>query len=126
MADMDWQNIIALITVLGGWDAVKYLLNRKTNKKLEEAQVNTAKSQAESADAQASTDQFHALREYNEFLQHQLQQKEERFAEQTNLLRKRQEREFALMEENGNLKLELATKRCERKRCSEREPQNGY
>ncbi|MDE6468050.1 MAG: hypothetical protein K2L28_04035 [Muribaculaceae bacterium] len=123
---MEWQNLIALLTVLGGWDALKYLLNRKTNKRLEEAQVDTAQSQADSADAQATADEFHALREYNEFLQQQLQQKEERFADQTDRLRKSQEREFELMKENTDLKLELATKRCERKRCGEREPQNGY
>lgn len=123
---MEWQNIITLLTVLGGWDALKYLLNRKTNKRLEEAQVNTAQSQADSADAQATADEFHALREYNEFLQQQLQQKEERFVDQTDRLRKSQEREFELMEENSNLKLELAIKRCEIKHCGQRQPKNGY
>lgn len=116
---MEWQNLIALLTVLGGWDAVKYLLNRKTNKRLEEAQVDAAQSQA-------TADEFHALREYNEFLQHQLQQKEERFADQTDRLRKSREREFELLKENTDLKLELAIKRCEIKRCGQREPQNGY
>lgn len=55
--------MIGLLTVLGGWDAVRYLLNRRTNRRLEAAK-------AESADAQASADEFHVLREYNEFLQH--------------------------------------------------------
>lgn len=116
---MEWQNLIALLTVLGGWDAVKYLLNRRSNKRLAEAQ-------AEAAQSQASADEFHALREYNEFLQQQLQQKEERFVDQTDRLRKSQEREFELMKQNSDFKLELATKRCERKQCGQREPQNGY
>lgn len=116
---MEWQTLIGLLTVLGGWDAVRYLLNRRTNRRLEAAK-------AESADAQASADEFHVLREYNEFLQHQLQQKEERFADQTDRLRKSQEREFELMKENNDLRLELVAKRCERKHCGQREPQNGY
>lgn len=123
---MDWQNLIALLTVLGGWDALKYLLNRKTNKRLAKVQVDTAQSQADSADAQATADEFHTLRECIEFLQQQLQLKEERFADQTDRLRKGQEREFELMKKNSALELELATKRCERQRCHDREPQNGY
>lgn len=116
---MEWQNIIALLTILGGWDAVKYLLNRKVNRKLEAAQ-------ADSADAQASADEFHTLREYNEFLQRQLQQKEERFTEQTDRLRKSQDNEFAQMKQIRDLQLELATKRCEVQHCGKRQPQNGY
>lgn len=123
---MEWQNIIALLTVLGGWDAVKYLLNRKANRKLEAAQADTAQAQADSADAQASADEFHTLREYNEFLQRQLQQKEERFTEQTDRLRKSQDNEFAQMKQIRDLQLELATKRCEVQHCGKRQPQNGY
>jgi flagellar motility protein MotE (MotC chaperone) len=116
---MEWKNLIALLAALGGWDAVKYLINRKSNKRLQDAQ-------ADIATAQATTDEFHSLKEYNEFLQQQLQQKEERFIDQTERLRNCQEREFALMQENSNLKLELATKRCEVKKCVNRQPQNGY
>ena len=67
-----------------------------------------------------------ALREYNEFLQKQLSEKEQRFVEQTDRLRKVQDELFTLKETNSDLKLELALKRYERKKCSDREPQNGY
>ena len=70
--------------------------------------------------------EFKALREYNEFLQKQLSEKEQRFVEQTDRLRKAQDELFTLKETNSDLKLELALKRCERKKCGDREPQNGY
>ena len=54
------------------------------------------------------------------------QKKEERFVEQTGRLRQVQDELFTLKENYSDLKLELALKRCERKKCGEREPQNGY
>lgn len=78
------------------------------------------------SEAQADVDEFKALREYNEFLQKQLSEKEQRFVEQTDRLRKVQDELFTLKETNSDLKLELALKRCERKKCGDREPQNGY
>lgn len=107
--------IVSLITALGGvsvFEFIKWLYNRK----------NTARI----SDAQADTEEFRALREYNEFLQQQLQAKEERFCEQTARLRETQDRLFAARQETAETKLELYMKRCERKRCGEREPQNGY
>ena len=74
----------------------------------------------------ADVEEFKALREYNEFLQKQLSEKEQRFVEQTGRLRKAQDELFTLKETNSDLKLELALKRCERKKCGDREPQNGY
>lgn len=109
----DW---VILITALGGIEGIKQLIkfwmSRKTSARIE--------------DAQADAEEFRALREYNEFLQKQLIEKEERFVEQTNRLRAVQDDLFGLKEDNSNLKLELAMKRCERKKCTQREPQNGY
>jgi hypothetical protein len=87
-------------------------MSRKTNARIE--------------DAHADVEEFKALREYNEFLQKQLSEKEQRFVEQTDRLRKAQDELFTLKEANSDLKLELALKRCERKKCGDREPQNGY
>lgn len=113
---MNLNEFLSLIGVLGGFEAikwtVKFFVNRKTNARIE--------------DAHADVEEFKALREYNEFLQKQLSDKEERFVEQTNRLRIVQDDMFSLKEENSNLKLEIALKRCERKNCSSREPQNGY
>lgn len=109
----DW---VMLVTALGGIEGIKQLIkwwmSRKTNARIE--------------DAQADVEEFKALREYNEFLQKQLSEKEQRFVEQTDRLRKAQDELFTLKETNSDLKLELALKRCERKKCGDREPQNGY
>ena len=109
----DW---VMLVTALGGIEGIKQLIKwwraRKTNARIE--------------DAHADVEEFKALREYNEFLQKQLSEKEQRFVEQTDRLRKVQDELFTLKEANSDLKLELALKRCERKKCGDREPQNGY
>ena len=105
-----------LMTALGGIEGIKQLIkwwmSRKTNARIE--------------DVHADVEEFKALREYNEFLQKQLSEKEQRFVEQTDRLRKVQDELFTLKEANSDLKLELALKRCERKKCGDREPQNGY
>lgn len=109
----DW---VMLVTALGGIEGIKQLvkwwMSRKTNARIE--------------DAQADVEEFKALREYNEFLQKQLSEKEQRFVEQTDRLRKAQDELFTQKETCSDLKLELALKRCERKKCGDREPQNGY
>lgn len=113
---MGLDNVLTIIGAMGGFEAAKwavnFFVNRKTNARIE--------------DAHADVEEFKALREYNEFLQKQLSEKEERFVEQTARLRKAQDELFALKEDHSNLKLELAMKRCERKKCGDREPQNGY
>jgi predicted nucleic acid-binding Zn-ribbon protein len=113
---MDMKDWVMLVTALGGIEGVKqllkWLMSRKTNARIE--------------DAHADVEEFKALREYNEFLQKQLSEKEQRFVEQTDRLRKVQDELFTLKETNSDLKLELALKRCERKNCGNREPQNGY
>lgn len=109
----DW---VILISALGGIEGVKQLvkfwMSRKTNARIE--------------DARADVEEFKALREYNEFLQKQLSEKEQRFMEQTDRLRKIQDELFTEKEKGSELKLELALKRCEKKKCGERIPQNGY
>lgn len=113
---MDLDTILTIIGAMGGIEGIKWglraWLNRKTDARI--------------ADAHADAEEFKALREYNEFLQKQLSDKEERFVEQTGRLRKVQDELFALKESYSDVKLELALKRCEKKKCGDREPQNGY
>lgn len=108
--------VVGIIGALGGFEALKWavktFLNRKTDARIE--------------DAHADGEEFKTLREYNEFLQKQLQDKEVRFVEQTERLRTVQTELFALEKEMSSLKIELALKRCERKKCGDREPPNGY
>mgnify|MGYP000010850702 FL=1 len=114
--NVELTDILTIIGTLGGFEAIKwgisFYTNRKTNARIE--------------DAHADVEEFKALREYNEFLQKQLSEKEERFVEQTGRLRQVQDELFALKESYSDVKLELAMKRCERKKCGDREPQNGY
>lgn len=110
------NTILAIIGAMGGVEGIKWGIrawaNRKTNARI--------------ADAQADVEEFKALREYNEFLQKQLSEKEGRFVEQTGRLRQVQDELFTLKESYSDVKLELALKRCEKKKCGDREPQNGY
>lgn len=109
----DWG---VLITALGGIEGVKQFLKWWLNRR------NSARID----DAKADQEEFRALREYNEFCQTQLSEKEARFVEQTDRLRKVQDDLLNLKEENAQLRIELALKRCEKKKCGEREPPNGY
>lgn len=110
------NTILAIIGAMGGIEGIKWGIrawaNRKTNARI--------------ADAQADVEEFKALREYNEFLQKQLSEKEKRFVEQTGRLRQVQDELFTLKESYSDVKIELALKRCEKKKCGDREPQNGY
>ena len=81
---MELNDWVILITALGGIEGIKQLVKfwmiRKTNARIE--------------DARADVEEFKALREYNEFLQKQLSEKEQRFMEQTDRLRKIQDELF--------------------------------
>ena len=117
-----WQVLIAISGALGGLEFVKWLFNRKTNSRI--------------AIAEAESAEFHHLQETNEWLQKQLQAKEERFAEQTQIVRNlnrevleltmrmaQMEVEFA--KEKGELELEHALKKCEDIDCPFRRPPNA-
>ena len=101
-----------VVGTLGGWEAVKFLLHRRQNKRI--------------AEAQADGEEFKTIRETVEFLQEQLHGKEERFAQQTDRLRKVQDELFELQKQKAAVDLELQTYRCVVRKCPKREPQNGY
>ena len=104
--------VASVLGTLGGWEMIKYLLNRKTNTR--------------KAEAEADSSEFTVLRDTVVFLQEQLQKKEERFAEQTDLVRKLTSENLELTRENAMLKAERSLKLCERRNCMNREPQSGY
>lgn len=117
---MDWMGMLGvaatIVTALGGFEFIKWLANWFTNRK---------NNQREN-DASADDSEFSVLRKQIEFLQEQLLKKEERFAEQTDMLRKVTARELELTRENTMLKTERSLKLCERRMCAERQPQSGY
>lgn len=103
---------MTILTAMGGWEFVKYLINRKSNARISEAEADRA--------------EFQVLKETNEFLQDQLKQKEERFAEQTQIVRKLNAEVLEMTQQKASVELDLQKYRCIRAKCSQREPQNGY
>lgn len=104
--------IITLLTALGGWEAVKWFLTRKSNTRL--------------AEAKADDSEFAVLAKTNIFLQEQLAKKEERFAEQTELVRTLTTENLALTAKVSRLETERSMKLCEVRGCQSRQPQSGY
>lgn len=113
---MDWMGLIgvvgAVITALGGFEFIRWAVSRKYGRRVDEAEADKS--------------EFSTLREQVVFLQEQLLKKEERFAEQTNVLRETTKRELELVREVTMLKTERALKLCERRMCADRQPQSGY
>ena len=101
-----------VLAALGGFEFIKWAITRKYGKRVDEAEADKS--------------EFGALREQVIFLQEQLLKKEERFAEQTTLLRETTKRELELVREVTMLKTERMLKWGERRMCSERMPQSGY
>lgn len=127
---MNWIELLAslggVIVALGGFEALKWLMNRKSNTRI-------AKAEAHQEEIEAKTDEFHLLRERLELSDKQLLEKEQRFLEQTQLLRDTNKQLLAVTVENGNLQAEIsglkaerAMKLCERRGCGQRQPQSGY
>lgn len=119
-----------IVTALGGCELIKWWYNRKSNKRLAVATADTAETTAEQ-------NEWALLERREQFMQSQLVLKEERVADLTEQLRleraarielmdKLAEAKIAHQKEVAELKLELAVKRCDRKRCKLRIPPNGY
>ena len=54
--------LVTVLSAMGGWEAVKWFLNRKSNSRVAEAEADSA--------------ELHVMKETYEFLQEQLRQKE--------------------------------------------------
>lgn len=124
---MNWEIISTIIgTILGSQavaEIVRWVKNRKTDSRIEEAH--------------ADSEEFNSLRETLQFLQDQLKAKEERFAEQTDLVRNLNTEVIQLTREKATVELEYARHkadtelelekvRCEDKPCPWRRPPNAY
>ena len=127
---MDWSGIItsvvSLIAALGGLEFLKWLWTRKSKARM-------AAAEADVAELKAEKDEYYLLRERLEFMDKQMLGKEQRFDEQTAVLREVQKQLNEEIKNNGllsaeiaALKAELAMKLCQVRNCSRREPQSGY
>ena len=118
--------VVSMLLALGGWEGIKWVTNWGSNKRI-------AKATAEHTEIKTDTDEFHLLRERLELADRQLLEKEQRFYEQTDELRKTTGElltaERRISELNGEvsaLKAERKMKLCEVRNCAQREPQSGY
>ncbi len=110
---VDVISIIAtVISSVGGWEFVKYIINARFNARREEAATDMA--------------EFKVLSETNTWLQKQLQQKEARFANQTEVVRRLNTEVLELTKQKAAIDLELQKLRCIRKQCDSRQPPNGF
>lgn len=148
---MDLDSIMQILGYLGAGGGVvgvlQWIYNRKTNKRLAEAQAKLAEAQAEKENATVNAEEWHMWREQCEAMQtlnNQLMErngdlirmnaeKESRFVEQTQRLRETQARELAanqkvieLTQENGELKLRLSDHECVLLDCWKRQPENEH
>lgn len=127
---MDLKMILSILGTLGGFEGIKWIVNVWLNRKTDARKQETA----------ADSDEFHLLRERLEMAdkhllekEKQLYDKEQRFHEQTLVVRDLQKQLLEKMQEIGDLKAEnsalkaeRALKLCERRGCKERQPQSGY
>ena len=110
------KEIVMILTgclgAFGGWELIKYLLNRKQNTRI--------------AEADADYSEFKVIRETNLFLQEQLKLKEERFAEHIDEHRRTVQDLLNAERRIGELLAERSQKLCEVPKCPMREPFSGY
>ena len=102
----------AAVAAVGGVEAARFFRGRKEYRR--------------KVDAEADAAELGVLKDTTEFLQVQLRDKEERFADQTKFVRELNAQVLELTKEKAQVELELQRYRCIRPRCAQREPQNGY
>lgn len=131
--------ILPIITAIFGGGLASVVTWRSAHRK--------ANADASQAEIQARTEEFHLLKEQIELNQQQnldltktnleltehIKDKAKKYSEQTEILRKAQsdllkaeEDKMRLVAENGDLKVELAKKKCEDMPCPFRLPPNAY
>lgn len=120
------SQVAALLMALGGLEFLKWLWTRKSKSRL-------AAAEADAAELKASADEYHLLKERIDNLNEQLANKEQRFDEQTQLLRQTNKELLDEIKQNGllsakiaALEAERAMKLCQVRNCPKREPQSGY
>lgn len=119
-------SIVSLLAALGGLEFLKWLWTRKSKARM-------AAAEADAAELKAEKDEYHLLRERLEFTEAQMIEKEQRFNDQTNLLRDTNRQLMEQIKENGLLSAKVAAleaersmKLCQVRSCPKREPQSGY
>lgn len=125
---MKWYEILVLILgALGGFEFVKWLW----------AQFFNRKNNARIADSEADKSEFHVLQEIIQFLQEQIKEKEMRFAEQTELVRKYKteildlttklaKAEIKYAQDIAAMEIQMIKVKCQDESCPFRLPPNAF
>lgn len=98
-------SIASVLTALGGVEFVKYFFSRSSHSKA--VKIETARQE------------FNFVKESILFLQEEMTRNHQE-------IKRLQDLVLQLTREKGLLEGELQLKRCERRKCLEREPQSGY
>ncbi len=98
-------SIASVVTAFGGIELIKYLANRRSHQK--------------TAEIEAAHQEFNFAKESILFLQEEMTKHHQE-------IKQLQDQVLQLTREKGLLEGELSLKRCERRNCSSRQPQNGY
>lgn len=101
-----------VLATMGGFEFIKWLTTRKYGKRMDEATADNS--------------EFGVLERTNKFLQEQMLLKEQRFAEQTQVVRKLTSENIELTRKVAMLETERSLKLCERRGCADRQPQSLY
>lgn len=130
--EFDWGTIATLIGAFGGWELVKYLLNRRANARHVSATADEAEAHAEEAKIKAEKDKWELFNDMRQALQEEvlkkdqaLAEKDKKYAEQTQRLRNTQDELNNLYREHVELKAKYVytdTWRCEEGKCRKRKP----
>lgn len=127
---MNWEIIVSMavsvVGALGGVEFIKWWYNRDEERE-------KAELAAEKAEISALRDTIETLREAirlkhdnNEWLQQQMQAKEERFVEQTQLVRKLNSEVLDLTQKLANETFAHKFDECQDRKCPFREPPKPY
>ena len=137
---MDWSELGLILGTVGGFETIKWLVTRKSSKRVEKAQADNAEYES----YQKQIDRYEErLADKDKIITEkdaQLIDKErkyhdisDKYHEQTLLLREVQAKLLKKEEECGDKKAKISEllaerkmKLCERKGCGERMPQSGY
>lgn len=125
--------IVSVLGAVGGFEFIKWVLTKKSNKRIASAQADMAEIEAETAEFRLLRERLVLSDEQLLKKEEQLAKKEERFQEQTEVVRElnRQLLESAnkigvLEAHISRLEAERSMKLCEVRACPKRQPQSGY
>lgn len=114
---MNWNDllttVVGLLGVLGGWEGVKYLINRKSNKRINESEADKKEIEADSEEFHLYKERIEELRTANAELNKQnyelikaCEDKEKIIADKTSEIRRLNELRVADIKRIGELEKE--------------------